>query len=604
MYRHFPYLLLVLPFALTLTPFSYSSDATWMEVKSPHFSVITDAGEKRGREVAIRFEQMRAVYANLLTKSNVNLPIPLQIVAFRNTKEFRQVAPLWNGKPVQLAGLFQGGSDRCFIMLDMSTEDPWKVVFHEYAHQLMNGTLSTQLDPWFQEGFAEYFSSIEVDSHQARVGKIPDQTYQIVRQDGMMKITDLFRVQHDSSTYNESNNRRTVFYAESSMVVHYIYDNNLMLKLAAYFDARYNKSASVEDAIQQAFGMSAADFEKAIRSYVARGQYKYWYMKTPPEIETKGYATRALTSTDAAAAVADIHAHSRDYRDQAVGELEEVLKSDPNNAAASRGMGFVYLQHHKLDEAREFFQRAAKADPKDPRVHYYSGLLMNLHGVMGQSDSSAVVEELKQAVALDPNFADAYIQLAYAQQRAGDNAGAMASAKKALELNPSNVTYYFTIADMYLHAGKIEDGLGLYRALTKSSDPAVAARASEGVSRIERMQAAIKEAATRPPMALASADAPSGPPESGTGSPAGSRPASAVKFLKGTIVKVDCTSSPGATLTLSSAGNTWSMQVRDTHYVLVMGTDGFSCGWSKQKAALNFRETSEFAGTVVSIEIQ
>jgi hypothetical protein len=197
MYRYLLRVLLIVFSVLALTRFSYSGDASWVEVTSPHFSVVTDAGEKRGREVAIRFEQMRAVYANLLTKSNVNLPIPLQIVAFRNTKEFRQVAPLWNGKPVQLAGLFQGGNDRCFIMLDMSTEDPWKVVFHEYAHQLMNGTLSTQLDAWFEEGFAEYFSSIEVDSHQARVGKIPDQTYDIVRQEGMMKVPDLFRVQQN-----------------------------------------------------------------------------------------------------------------------------------------------------------------------------------------------------------------------------------------------------------------------------------------------------------------------------------------------------------------------------------------------------------------------
>src|SRR2546425_4966901 len=90
----------------------YASEAQWIEVQSPHFSVVTDAGEKRGRETAMRFEQMRAVFGALLTKVNVNMPIPLQIVAFRNAKELRQFAPLWNGKPVQLAGLFQGGEDR------------------------------------------------------------------------------------------------------------------------------------------------------------------------------------------------------------------------------------------------------------------------------------------------------------------------------------------------------------------------------------------------------------------------------------------------------------------------------------------------------------
>src|SRR6267154_4337109 len=177
----------------------YASEAQWIEVQSPHFSVVTDAGEKRGRETAMRFEQMRAVFSSLLTKANVNIPVPLQIVAFRNTKEVEQFAPLWNGKPVKLAGFFQGGEDRSFILLDMSVENPWTVVFHEYAHQLMNGVLTAAVDPWFEEGFAEYFSSIEVDGKEARVGKIPDYDFLILQQDGMMRIADLLRVQQQSA---------------------------------------------------------------------------------------------------------------------------------------------------------------------------------------------------------------------------------------------------------------------------------------------------------------------------------------------------------------------------------------------------------------------
>jgi hypothetical protein len=105
---------------------------------------------------------------------------------------------LWKGKPTEVAGLFQGGQDRSFIMLDMSIENPWTVVFHEYAHQLMNAMMPESLDPWYQEGFAEYFSSIEVDSKEARVGKIPNYDYQILQQEGMMKIADLFSVRQNS----------------------------------------------------------------------------------------------------------------------------------------------------------------------------------------------------------------------------------------------------------------------------------------------------------------------------------------------------------------------------------------------------------------------
>src|SRR5438270_6778535 len=113
-------LLLLVGLGLLSSAIVSASEPQWLEIQSSHFSVITDAGERRGREVAMRFEQMRAVFGALMVKANVNIPVPLQIVAFRNTKELRQIAPLWHGKPIQLAGLFQGGEDRSYIMLDLS----------------------------------------------------------------------------------------------------------------------------------------------------------------------------------------------------------------------------------------------------------------------------------------------------------------------------------------------------------------------------------------------------------------------------------------------------------------------------------------------------
>ena len=44
----------------------------WLEIHSTHFTVITDAGDKKGREVALRFEQMRAVLGALLMKERLN----------------------------------------------------------------------------------------------------------------------------------------------------------------------------------------------------------------------------------------------------------------------------------------------------------------------------------------------------------------------------------------------------------------------------------------------------------------------------------------------------------------------------------------------------
>src|SRR5262249_39797244 len=139
-----------------------AAEARWVEVRSPHFSVVTDDGEKRGRDVALRFEQMRTAFGVVFERVNVNIAVPLQIIAFLSSKELRQYAPLYEGKPITLAGYFQGGEDRNFIALDLSAENNWGTVFHEYAHLLINGNLPpTPL--WFDEGFAEYCSSLKMD---------------------------------------------------------------------------------------------------------------------------------------------------------------------------------------------------------------------------------------------------------------------------------------------------------------------------------------------------------------------------------------------------------------------------------------------------------
>ena len=80
------------------------SAQNWVEIKSRNFSVITDGGEKRGREVALRFEQMREIFGTLILRDKINPTAPLSIIAFKDKKELSQVAPLFNGKPVELAG--------------------------------------------------------------------------------------------------------------------------------------------------------------------------------------------------------------------------------------------------------------------------------------------------------------------------------------------------------------------------------------------------------------------------------------------------------------------------------------------------------------------
>jgi len=101
---------LSLALLLLIPSLSSAADQDWAEVRSPHFLVITDAGEKKGREVALRFEQMRSAFGALLQRSTINIQVFTEIVAFRNRAEIEK----YSTGPTGAAGSFLRAPDHQF----------------------------------------------------------------------------------------------------------------------------------------------------------------------------------------------------------------------------------------------------------------------------------------------------------------------------------------------------------------------------------------------------------------------------------------------------------------------------------------------------------
>jgi hypothetical protein len=67
---------------------------------------------------------------------------------------------------------------------------------------------------------------------------------------------------------------------------------------------------------------------------------------------------------------------------------------------------------------------------------------------------------------------------------------------------------------------------------------------------------------------------------------------------------VDCSTPPLASLTIVSGAKSWKVNVADRSHVILIGANEFSCEWKMKKVAVNYRETSEGEGDVISLEIQ
>jgi len=265
-------------------PSPAATEPPWLEIHSTHFTVITDAGEKKGREVALRFEQMRAVFAGLLTKSRLNQPVPLTILAFKNDKDYYQLAPLIHvpgnatPQPINAPGFFLPGDDQDFIALNLLAEEPWRAVAYDFAKMFLNYNYPPA-QGWFDEGLAEYFSSIRVDNKEVEVGADPeagsskaDEAHiapsltELLGTQAWIPLPELFTTKHDTSSQKEEPHS-TLYNAESWMVMHYLLHGKKLPETGTYFDLVLNRHMIVEDAMQKAYGMTSVQLEQDVKDY-------------------------------------------------------------------------------------------------------------------------------------------------------------------------------------------------------------------------------------------------------------------------------------------------------------------------------------------------
>lgn len=281
--RSIPLLLTVLVALSSIS--TRAAEPAWLEIHSPHYTVITDAGDKKGREIALRFEQMRAVFAGLLSRDRLHESRPLTILALKSDKAYYQAAPLRQGQPIDVPGFLLPGDDQDFIVLNTSEDNPWRAVAHDFAYSL----LSYNYPPaqgWFDEGLCEYFSSILIQNKTVELGGDPEletsvkedllgnqkETHpaksltELLGAQVWLSLPDLFTMNHDPSTRNQGSHH-VLYYAESWIVMHYLIHEKKMEETGTYMGLVLAQHVPVEDAIKQSYGMSSAQLEQAVKDY-------------------------------------------------------------------------------------------------------------------------------------------------------------------------------------------------------------------------------------------------------------------------------------------------------------------------------------------------
>jgi tetratricopeptide (TPR) repeat protein len=384
-----------------------AADEEWVRVRSPHFEVLSDAGEAPAREVARRLERLREVFLELFpARETAERPITLLILEDR--RRFARLTP--GARRGEVGGFFQGGSDRDYAVLHLSPERarPFAAAEHEYAHLILNRSLRAQ-PVWVAEGLADLLSDAVLEGGEAELGAASAE-YEAVLEGGLgLPLEQLLRVRYDSPQYLGGRESEKV-YAQSWALVRWVIHRHGVAGLRSFLGA-LGEGRDSSSAFVEVFG-DLGRAEATLREVPAGPLFRV-RLEGRPDVPL---ATDKPTRADVEQRLGDLLAQGGRSKAARV-HLERALKSDTDHAAARSSLGDLLMRQGKWGAARRELERALEIEPADPAVLLrltrlrWSEALSRGTALTPEAEEE-MVADLEQVVAVAPQLHEAAVLLA------------------------------------------------------------------------------------------------------------------------------------------------------------------------------------------------
>ena len=479
-----------------------SAKDEWIQVRSKNFFLVGNASEKDIRKVDTRLEEFRETLRQLFQKISFVSSVPTNVVVFKSDSAYKPFKPKRaDGKTDNfLAGYFQPGEDVNYITLSTERDDieTFSVIFHEYVHSIVNTNYGKSNVPaWFNEGLAEYYSTFAIeDDQKVKLGLPLGRHVKLLQGSKLIPLDTLFNISNRQLP-ETGDHSRSIFYAESWALIHYLIFNEKSDALYRFLNALL-KGEPAETSFKDAFQISYADLEKALQKYVGQSSFMYREFTFKEKLNfDSGTKVAPLTESESNTYLGDLLYHS-DRADEAEPYLLNALKLDAGSSLANTTLGMVKLHQRQFADATKYLEAAIKEDQHNHLAYYWYARLLSRKasdefGYVNKfpaETASKMRDALKKAIAIDPGFTDSYELLAYVDTvNDEDLDDALSAMQTALKFQPGNQQYSLRIADIYARQRKFADALGIAEKVAKTTDDAeLKQRAESMMSSLRQVQ--------------------------------------------------------------------------------------------------------------------
>ncbi len=556
--------------------------AAWVEIRSPNFSLYTDAGEAAGRQVLTRLERIRLVFRSL-DRDGRGSVLPVRVFVLRSERDFRILRPAESS-----TGFFQSGPQRNYIVALEAGSRTWRVVCHEYVHAVLNHS-SVSLPRWLEEGTAEFYSTLDLEEAKLLIGKPIAAHFRLLRGADWIPADVLFNVDRNSPYYNESG-KAGLFYAQSWALVHMLNLSSRYRGKMPAFAALLDDGVPAEGAFEKAFGRTPADAIDDLRSYLAGTSLPVLGAGAPPAEEARIGTTRNLSELQSALIRAElmIDTGKKAAAEEIYRRLEREYQGAPEVDA---GLGALALSRGQYDEARRRLDRVIGRGSGDAQTYFEYAMLLRQSG----GERSRVDESLRTAIRLNPNFAEAHLVLGTSLSAENHYREAVPHLREAAAILPRQAAVWHALTLAYHHLGETAAARGAaYRAL----------QAAATEQEVEMAHAALRLVDAKP--------GPQPPAHDAVHTPEGWRARQGDSRVDGMLVRIDCLGE-AARFWVRTDRRTLALHVRKPGEVLLGNlssmTFEFRCGPQKPRpVTVEYTARSDDGlgtdGDVVAIEFR
>jgi TPR repeat protein len=435
---------------------------TWLEVKSPNFTVVSNAGEGTASKSAAEFEQVRAAYAKLWPGTHVAESRPMVVLALRDETTLKRWAPGWFVKGgIDVASGSAGGPDREYLLLrtDSRPDDrnvtPNYNLYRAYLTLLLSGNFERRLPLWLSNGLAAVLGNVSVRETDILVGKPVPWEFQQFNERSRMPLRTILDARSDSPLVQQESERR-VFDAQCYVLVHYLLFGNHSANSArlAQFQQLWLAGRSQDQALAEAFGDLAA-LEKALSVYAASPVLSYAQLKAEARVAGDKPATRVIPPAEVAGLQACVHvAMNRPVEAQA--SIRESRTIDPRSPVSYDAEGLLADRDQDKTRATQAYLQAVEFG-STLAYSYYRAAQLAWKPVADAATLAAQRQRLERAIELSPSYAGAYSLLAEVLVEQGDGPAALEKAQRAVALEPGRSYHRLELSRALNQVGRTDE---------------------------------------------------------------------------------------------------------------------------------------------------